>query len=69
MSSILTRNSRGKALEIAPLADDMQVGNGIPDEFCVVRPMLDLDVVNTCDGTHDIRALILGRAHTGLAAF
>ncbi|HMV06313.1 MAG TPA: acyl-CoA dehydrogenase [Accumulibacter sp.] len=69
MTSILKRNSCGKALEIARLARDMHGGNGISDEYGVVRHMLNLEVVNTYEGTHDIHALILGRAQTGLAAF
>ena len=69
MTSILKRNSSGKALEVARLARDMLGGNGISDEFGVVRHMLNLEVVNTYEGTHDIHALILGRAQTGIAAF
>jgi len=69
MTSLLKRNSCGKALEIARVARDMHGGNGISDEFHVVRHMLNLEVVNTYEGTHDIHALILGRAQTGIAAF
>ncbi|HZR69065.1 MAG TPA: acyl-CoA dehydrogenase [Burkholderiales bacterium] len=69
MTSILKRNSSGKALEVARLARDMLGGNGISDEFGVVRHMLNLEVVNTYEGTHDIHALILGRAQTGIQAF
>jgi len=69
MTSLLKRNSCGKALEIARLARDMHGGNGISDEYGVVRHMLNLEVVNTYEGTHDIHALILGRAQTGLPAF
>lgn len=69
MTSLLKRNSCGKALEIARTARDMLGGNGISDEFGVIRHMVNLEVVNTYEGTHDIHALILGRAQTGLAAF
>ncbi len=69
ITSILKRNSTGKALEIARMARDMLGGNGISDEFGVIRHMLNLEVVNTYEGTHDIHALILGRAQTGIAAF
>ncbi len=69
MTSLLKRNSCGKALEIARTARDMHGGNGISDEFHVVRHMLNLEVVNTYEGTHDIHTLILGRAQTGIAAF
>ena len=69
MTSILKRNSCGKSLDIARLARDMLGGNGISDEFGVVRHMLNLEVVNTYEGTHDIHALILGRAQTGIQAF
>lgn len=68
-TSLLKRNSCGKALEVARLARDMLGGNGISDEFCIARHMVNLEVVNTYEGTHDIHALILGRAMTGLAAF
>ena len=69
MTSILKRNSCGKALDIARTARDMLGANGISDEYGVMRRMLDLEVVNTYEGTHDIHALILGRAVTGIAAF
>ena len=67
--SMLKRNNCGKALEIARVARDMHGGNGISDEFHVIRHMLNLETVNTYEGTHDIHALILGRAITGIAAF
>ena len=67
--SLVKRNSCGKALEIARVARDMHGGNGISDEYHVVRHMLNLEAVNTYEGTHDIHALILGRAQTGIAAF
>ena len=69
MTSLLKRNSCGKALDIARAARDMHGGNGISDEFGVVRHMLNLEVVNTYEGTHDIHALILGRAQTDISAF
>ena len=69
MVSILKRNSTGKSLDIARLARDMHGGNGIVDEYHVIRHMMNLETVNTYEGTHDIHALILGRAQTGLAAF
>ncbi len=69
ITSIMKRNSCGKALDIARLARDMMGGNGIVDEFGVIRHMVNLEVVNTYEGTHDIHALILGRAQTGIAAF
>ncbi|MDB5894223.1 MAG: acyl-CoA dehydrogenase, partial [Rhodoferax sp.] len=68
-TSLIKRNSCGKALDIARLARDMLGGNGISDEFGVARHLVNLEVVNTYEGTHDIHALILGRAQTGLAAF
>jgi glutaryl-CoA dehydrogenase len=67
--SLIKRNSAGKALEIARQSRDMHGGNGISDEFHVMRHMVNLEVVNTYEGTHDIHALILGRAQTGLPAF
>lgn len=67
--SILKRNNCGKALEIARMARDMHGGNGIADEYHVMRHMCNLESVNTYEGTHDIHALILGRAQTGLQAF
>ncbi|WP_444998562.1 acyl-CoA dehydrogenase [Aliikangiella sp. IMCC44359] len=69
MISLIKRNSCGKALEIARTARDMHGGNGISDEFHVIRHMLNLEAVNTYEGTHDIHALILGRAQTGIQAF
>jgi glutaryl-CoA dehydrogenase len=67
--SLLKRNNCGKALAIARVARDMHGGNGIADEFGVIRHMLNLEAVNTYEGTHDVHGLILGRAQTGLAAF
>ncbi len=67
--SVLKRNNAGKALDIARLARDMMGGNGISDEYAVARHLVNLEVVNTYEGTHDIHALILGRAITGLQAF
>jgi glutaryl-CoA dehydrogenase len=69
MVSLLKRNSTGKALDIARAARDMLGGNGISDEFPVIRHMLNLETVNTLEGTHDIHALVLGRSQTGLSAF
>jgi len=69
MVSILKRNSTGKSLDIARAARDMHGGNGIVDEYPVIRHMMNLETVNTYEGTHDIHALILGRAQTGIAAF
>ncbi|MEZ5286953.1 MAG: acyl-CoA dehydrogenase [Vicinamibacterales bacterium] len=69
ITSLLKRNSCGKGLEIARMARDMMGGNGITDEFGVIRHLVNLEVVNTYEGTHDIHALILGRAQTGIAAF
>jgi len=69
MVSLIKRNSCGKALEIARAARDMHGGNGIADEFHVIRHMMNLETVNTYEGTHDIHALILGRAQTGIQAF
>jgi glutaryl-CoA dehydrogenase len=67
--SLIKRNSCGKALEIARMARDIHGGNGIMEEFHVIRHLLNLEAVNTYEGTHDIHALILGRAQTGLQAF
>jgi glutaryl-CoA dehydrogenase len=67
--SLIKRNSCGKALEIARVARDMHGGNGIADEFHVIRHAMNLEAVNTYEGTHDVHALILGRAQTGLQAF
>ncbi len=69
ITSMMKRNSCGKALEVARLARDMLGGNGISDEYGVIRHMVNLEVVNTYEGTHDVHALILGRAQTGIAAF
>ncbi len=69
MVSLLKRNSTGKSLEIARTARDMLGGNGISDEYPVIRHMLNLETVNTLEGTHDIHALVLGRAQTGISAF
>ena len=69
ITSIMKRNSCGKALEIARMARDMHGGNGIVDEFHVIRHLLNLETVNTYEGTHDVHALILGRAQTGIQAF
>jgi glutaryl-CoA dehydrogenase len=67
--SLIKRNNAGKALDIARMARDMHGGNGIADEFHVIRHMINLETVNTYEGTHDIHALILGRVQTGIAAF
>ena len=67
--SMLKRNSAGKSLEIARMARDMHGGNGVADEFHVIRHMLNLEAVNTYEGTHDVHALVLGRAQTGIQAF
>jgi glutaryl-CoA dehydrogenase len=69
MISMLKRNSCGKALDIARAARDMHGGNGISDEFHVIRHVMNLEAVNTYEGTHDVHALILGRAQTGIQAF
>ena len=69
MISIIKRNNCGKALDIARAARDMHGGNGISDEYVVMRHMINLETVNTYEGTHDIHALILGRAQTGIQAF
>jgi glutaryl-CoA dehydrogenase len=69
MVSIIKRNSCGKALDIARVARDMHGGNGVSDEFHVIRHLMNLEAVNTYEGTHDVHALILGRAQTGIQAF
>ena len=69
MVSLVKRNNAGKALEIARTSRDMHGGNGISDEFHVIRHMLNMEVLNTLEGTHDIHSLILGRAQTGIQAF
>ena len=67
--SLMKRNNCGKALDIARVARDMHGGNGISDEYHVMRHVMNLETVNTYEGTHDIHALILGRAQTGIQAF
>ena len=69
MISIIKRNNCGKALNIARVARDMHGGNGVSDEFHVIRHVMNLEAVNTYEGTHDVHALILGRAITGIQAF
>ncbi|SFI46390.1 acyl-CoA dehydrogenase [Jannaschia pohangensis] len=69
MISLIKRNNCGKALDVARLARDMHGGNGISEEYQVIRHMMNLETVNTYEGTHDVHALILGRAQTGLQAF
>ena len=69
ITSIMKRNSCGKSLDIARVARDMLGGNGISDEYGVARHLVNLEVVNTYEGTHDVHALILGRAITGISAF
>jgi glutaryl-CoA dehydrogenase len=69
ITSLMKRNNCGKALDIARVARDMHGGNGISDEYGVIRHVVNLEVVNTYEGTHDIHALILGRAQTGIQAF
>ena len=69
MISLLKRNNCGKALDIARTARDMHGGNGVSDEYHVIRHVMNLEAVNTYEGTHDVHALILGRAQTGLSAF
>ena len=69
MISLIKRNSTGKALEIARKSRDMLGGNGISDEYPIMRHMVNLEVVNTYEGTHDIHALILGRTQTDIQAF
>jgi glutaryl-CoA dehydrogenase len=67
--SLCKRNSCGKALEVARAARDMHGGNGVADEYHVIRHVMNLEAVNTYEGTHDVHALILGRAQTGIQAF
>ncbi len=69
MISLLKRNNAGKALDIARMARDIHGGNGISDEYHVIRHLMNMETVNTLEGTHDIHALVLGRAQTGIAAF
>ncbi len=67
--SLVKRNNTGKALDIARMARDMHGGNGIVDEYHVIRQVMNMETINTLEGTHDIHALILGRAQTGIQAF
>lgn len=69
MISLMKRNNCGNALDVARRARDMHGGNGISGEFQVIRHMVNLETVNTCEGTHDVHALILGRVQTGFQAF
>ncbi|MGB2131408.1 MAG: acyl-CoA dehydrogenase family protein, partial [Marinobacterium sp.] len=69
MVSLIKRNNCGKALEVARLSRDMHGGNGISEEYGVMRHLMNLETVNTYEGTHDVHALILGRAQTGIQAF
>jgi glutaryl-CoA dehydrogenase len=69
MISLIKRNNCGKALDVARVSRDMHGGNGISDEFHVIRHVMNLEAVNTYEGTHDVHGLILGRAQTGLQAF
>jgi len=69
MISLIKRNSCGKSLDIARMSRDMHGGNGISDEYHIIRHVMNLEAVNTYEGTHDVHALILGRAQTGIAAF
>ena len=69
MISLMKRNNCGKALDIARASRDMHGGNGISEDFQIMRHMVNLETVNTYEGTHDVHALILGRAQTGLQAF
>jgi len=69
MISLIKRNNCGKALDVARQSRDMHGGNGVSDEYGVIRHMVNLESVNTYEGTHDIHALILGRAQTGIQAF
>ena len=68
-TSLMKRNNCGKALDIARVARDMHGGNGVSDEYHVIRHAMNLEAVNTYEGTHDVHALILGRAITGIQAF
>jgi glutaryl-CoA dehydrogenase len=67
--SLMKRNNCGKALDIARVSRDMHGGNGVSDEYHVIRHVMNLEAVNTYEGTHDVHALILGRAQTGIQAF
>jgi len=66
---MLKRNAAGTALDVARTARDMHGGNGISDEYHVIRHLMNMETVNTLEGTHDIHALVLGRAQTGIQAF
>ena len=67
--SLVKRNNTGKALDIARIARDMHGGNGIVDEYHVIRQVMNMEAINTLEGTHNIHTLILGRAQTGIQAF
>jgi glutaryl-CoA dehydrogenase len=67
--SLMKRNNAGKSLDIARQARDMLGGNGVSDEYHIIRHLMNLEAVNTYEGTHDVHALILGRCQTGLQAF
>ena len=69
MVSLVKRNSTGKAIDIARMARDMHGANGVSDEYHIIRHVMNLEAVNTYEGTHDIHALILGRSQTGIASF
>jgi len=69
MISLVKRNNAGKALEIVRTARDMHGANGISDEYHIIRHLMNMEVINTLEGTHDIHTLILGRAQTGIQAF
>ena len=69
MVSLIKRNNAGKALEIARISRDILGANGVSDEYHIIRHVMNLEAVNTYEGTHDIHALILGRAQTGISAF
>ena len=69
MVSLINRNNTGKALDIARVSRDIHGANGVSDEYHVIRHVMNLEAVNTYEGTHDIHALILGRSQTGIAAF
>ena len=69
MISLVNRNSCGKGLDVARTARDIHGGNGISDEFHVIRHVMNLEAVNTYEGTHDVHALILGNLQTGISAF
>ena len=69
MVSLIKRNNTGKALDIARVSRDIHGANGVSDEYHVIRHVMNLEAVNTYEGTHDIHALILGRSQTGIAAY